>query len=68
MSYSIIWQRNKFIVAGNRECEETDSINFVQSSLKSHPLWETLYVIVTVVKSKSQFGRPRPPTLLVQIT
>ena len=36
-------ERNKFIVAGNREYKETESINPVQSSLKSHPLWVTLY-------------------------
>ena len=40
MAYSMIWQRKKqFTVAGNRECKQTNSINFGQSSLKSHPLW-----------------------------
>ena len=27
MAYIMIWQRNKFTVAGNREYKETDSIN-----------------------------------------
>ena len=40
MAYIIIWQRKKqFTVAGNREYQETDSINSIQSSLKSHPLY-----------------------------
>ena len=30
MAYLMIWQRKK--VAENRECKETDSISFVQSS------------------------------------
>ena len=46
MAYLIIWRskKNKFSVAGNREYKETDSINFIQSSLKTHPLWVTLAV------------------------
>ena len=32
------------MVAGNRKNEETVSKNSVQSSLKAHPLWVTLYV------------------------
>ena len=37
----MIWQRKKLTVAGNRVYKETDSIHFVESSLKSHPLWVT---------------------------
>ena len=45
MVYLIIWQRtNKFTVAGNHEYKETDNINSVKSSLKSHLLWVTLYI------------------------
>ena len=33
----------KFIVAGIHEFKETGCLNFVQSSLQSHPLWATLY-------------------------
>ena len=29
-------------VAGHHQYEETDNINFEQSSLKSHPLWVPL--------------------------
>ena len=35
-------KKKQFTVAGNREYSETDRINSVQSSLKSHPLWITL--------------------------
>ena len=35
-------ERNKFTVACNHKYKETYSINSVQSSLKSHPLWVTL--------------------------
>ena len=31
-------------VAGNHSFKETGSINSVQSSLNSHPLWVTLYI------------------------
>ena len=34
---------NKITVAGNHEYKETDSIKSVNSSLKYHPLWLTLY-------------------------
>ena len=38
------WQRKKkqFKVAENPKYIKIDSINSVQSSLKSHPLWVTL--------------------------
>ena len=38
----MIRQRKKQVsVTENREYKETDSINSVQLSLKSHPLWVT---------------------------
>jgi len=37
-------ERNKFKVTGTRKYKETGSINSVQSSLKSHPLWVTLMI------------------------
>ena len=42
----IKWQGNKqvYMFAGKREYKGTDSINSVQSSLKSHPLRQTLYI------------------------
>ena len=40
-------ERNIFTVAGYYECQQTESINRVQSYLKSHPLWVTLYIIYT---------------------
>ena len=39
----MISQSDNFTVAGNHEYKETNGINSVQSSLKSHPLWVTLY-------------------------
>ena len=57
MAYLMIWQRNKFTVAGNCEYKETDSIKAVQSYLKSHPLWVTLYLKFL----KSVFFSPREP-------
>ena len=42
----MIWQRkNKFTIKVNLEYQETDSTNSVQSSLKSQPLWVTLYIV-----------------------
>ena len=32
------------LVAENHEYNETDSVDSAQSSLKSHPLWITLYI------------------------
>ena len=44
MAYLMSWQRRKPVsVAGNQEYTETDSVNFVYLSFKSHPLWVTLY-------------------------
>ena len=43
MAYLTIKEREKkFTVPGNFKYKETDGINSVQSSLKSHPLWVTL--------------------------
>ena len=39
----MIKHRNKPVLA-DKECKKTDKTNSVQSSLKSHPLWVTLYV------------------------
>ena len=52
MTYLIMLQRNEFNVAMNREFKDKDFVNFVQSSLKSHPLWVTLikeknYTVIT---------------------
>ena len=46
MTYSMILKIKKevYIVTGKPEFKETDSINSVQSSLKSHPVWVTLYI------------------------
>jgi len=49
MAYLMIWlskKVKKFSVAGYRKYMETDSINFVQSSVKSHPV--TLYIFSMV--------------------
>ena len=44
MAYIMIWQRKKQVyVEGKSEYKETERINSVQSSLKTHPLWVTLY-------------------------
>ena len=52
----MICQRNKqlFKVAKNRDYTERDSIGFVQSSLKSHPAWVSLYVKVVSLKTPVQ--------------
>ena len=45
--YLMIWKIKKevfFPVSGNHENDETDSVNSVKSSFKSHPLWLTLYI------------------------
>ena len=43
--YRFSKEGNKFRVAGNHEHREIDSINSVQSSLKSYSLWVTLYIL-----------------------
>ena len=50
----MIWQRNKFTVVRNREYKETDSMNSVQSSLKPHPLWVTLYNCFRVIQFQNK--------------
>ena len=45
MACLMIWQRN-IQVAGNHECKETDSINSVQSSLKSDALWVIMFIVL----------------------
>ena len=52
MDYIMVWQRDKHAYKSNqkkKETDETDSINFIQSSLKSHPLWVTLYVYISKI-------------------
>ena len=46
----MIWQQQKFTVAGISRYKETDNINSEQSSMKSHPLWVTQYVFNSKVK------------------
>ena len=41
--------------AGNRKCKETDSLNSVKSSLKSHILWVSLYIVLKHIY-RSQFS------------
>ena len=45
MAYLMVWTRKKevYVVTGKHKLMETDNINYVQSSLKSRPLWVTLY-------------------------
>ena len=46
MAYLTFWRiKMKLTVAGYCEYKETDSMYSVQSSLKSYPLWVTLYCI-----------------------
>ena len=52
----MIWQkRNKLTVIENHRHKDTDSINSVQSSLKSHPLWVTLYDNLTCDEGLTSF-------------
>ena len=54
----MIWQKKKqVIVAGNREYKETDHINSVQSSLKSHSLWVTLISLILIRCESDMKGR-----------
>ena len=46
LSFNDLKERMKFIVAGNHNYTETDGTNFVQSSLKSHSLWITLFYLM----------------------
>ena len=36
-------RQKKITVVGNHKYQETGSVNYVESSLKSHHLWVTLY-------------------------
>ena len=49
----MIWQRNTQVYSctGSGEYKETDRIHSVQSSLKSHPLWLTLYIDYPDIKN-----------------
>ena len=46
--YSIIWQRNKKFYSCRESWMETNSLNFEQTSMKSHRLWRTLYIKVII--------------------
>ena len=48
MAYLMVWTRKKevYVVTGKHKCMKTDNINYIQSSLKSRPLWVTLYLEV----------------------
>ena len=50
MAYLLIKKTNQ--VAENREYKEADNIDFAQSSLKSHPLWVTLYFKPVISRNK----------------
>ena len=50
MAYLIIWQKNnKFLVLMNHKYKEPEDIKCVQSYLKSHLLWVTLYLFYTSI-------------------
>ena len=46
-------ETNTFTVARNRKYKKTDSKNFVQSSLKCHPLWVALYLYMLDIASQT---------------
>ena len=53
MAYLLIKKKRiKLTVAENREYKEADNIDFAQSSLKSHPLWVTLYFKPVISRNK----------------
>ena len=45
MAYLMVWTRKKevYVVTGKHKCMKTDNINYIQSSLKSHPFGVALY-------------------------
>ena len=52
-------KKKQFTDAENQKYKETDSINSLQSSPKSHPMWVTLYLSEkrkTRIKSCSKVG------------
>ncbi len=66
MPYLMNWQRmTEVFVAGNQQLKETNIINSVQSSLKSHSLWVTLYhLLLYFLKLKTIFLSILPIQLL----
>ena len=48
----LVQKKKRFIVAGNHEHKETESINSLQSSPKSHRLRIALYTIVFKEKTR----------------
>ena len=51
MAFLMIGKKEASLVSRNYKYEETDSINSVQSSLKSHLVWVPLYVLLKIVFS-----------------
>jgi len=47
-------ERNKCTVAENSKYRETDRVNPVKLSLKSHPLWVTLYFLKENISNVNQ--------------
>ena len=43
-------ERNMFTVTESYKNNETDSANSVQSSLKSNPLWVTLFILLRLIR------------------
>ena len=60
MAYLMICKkRKKFVVAGSYEYKETDRIHSVQTSLKSHHLWVTLYKpVLKPVQACTSLSKP----------
>ena len=46
--------KKKFLVAENHKYNKIEGINSVQSSLKSHPMWVTLYL--DIIRGKNDAG------------
>ena len=56
MAYLMIWkERNKFTVAGNHECDETDSVVSEVSSFVDNPVLYLLYIFLKLNQLISQF-------------
>ncbi len=43
-------ERNMFTVTESYKKNETDSANSVQSSLKSNPLWVTVFILLRLIR------------------
>ena len=51
MAFLMIGKKEASLVSRNYKYEETDSINSVQSSLKTHLVWVPLHVLLEIVFS-----------------